>query len=68
MKLKKLDSMCAITKRVIDDFSRLTDTEFLYKYACHKATYLKRVKKYGDPYMNAPLAKLGRFLATHVRR
>ena len=63
MKLEKTKTMCEITKRVINDFNTLTDMEFLYKYSCKKSIYLKRVIKYGDPYMNAPLAKLGKFLA-----
>ena len=52
----------AVTKRVKLDFNRLTDQEFLRKYAVSKAVYLKRVLKYGDPYMRAPLAKFGKFL------
>lgn len=65
MKLEKTKTMCAITKRVIDDFNTLTDQAFFNKYSCRKSTYLKRVIKYGDPYMNAPLAKFGKFLARH---
>lgn len=53
----------AITKRVKLDFNRLTDQEFLRKYAVSKAVYLKRVLKYGDPYMKAPLARLGKWLS-----
>lgn len=52
----------AVTKRVKLDFNMLTDQEFLNKYATSKMVYLKRVLKYGDPYMNAPLAKLGKWL------
>lgn len=52
----------AVTKRVKLDFNVLTDQEFLNKYATSKLTYFKRVLKYGDPYMNAPLAKLGKWL------
>ena len=59
--------MCAITKKVVDDFNAMDDAAFLRKYACHKSTYLKRVKHYGDPYTNAPLAKLGKFLTKHIR-
>ena len=62
MKLEKTKAMCEITKRVIDDFNTLTDQAFFNKYSCRKSTYLKRVIKYGDPYMNAPLAKIGKFL------
>ena len=62
MLLEKSDSMCAVTKLVIDDFNNLTEQGFLNKYCCKKITYLKRVIKYGDPYMNAPLARIGKFL------
>lgn len=53
----------AVTKRVKLDFNRLTDQEFLRKYAVSKAVYLKRVLKYGDPYMKAPLARIGKWLS-----
>ena len=62
MKLKKTKGMCAVTRKVVDDFNTLTDQEFFIKYGCKKKLYLKRVIKYGDPYMNAPLAKIGKFL------
>ncbi len=66
MKLEKTSSMRTITKKTIDDFNSMNnDKEFLYKYACKKITYFNRVKKYGDPYMNAPLAKLAKFLKKH---
>lgn len=51
-----------ITKRVKLDFNTLTDQEFLNNYAVSKMIYLKRVLKYGDPYMRAPLARLGKLL------
>lgn len=66
MKLDKTNAMCAITKRVVDDFNSMTDLAFMSKYQCHKSTYYKRVIRYGDPYMNAPLAKIGKFLAKHI--
>ena len=53
----------AVTKRVKLDFNRLTDQEFLRKYAVSKAVYLKRVLKYGDPYMRAPLARIGKWIS-----
>lgn len=56
----KTDSI--ITKIVKHDYNTLTDVLFLRKYKCHKCTYAKRVIKYGDPYMNAPLAKIGKLL------
>lgn len=67
MRLTITDNMCAITRKVIKDFNALTDEEFLYKYHCKKSTYYKRVLKYKDPYMNAPLAKFGKFLAKHMK-
>lgn len=65
MKLEKTKAMCAITKRVIDDFNTLSDQAFFNKYSCRKTRYLKRVIKYGDPYMNAPLANIGKFLVRY---
>lgn len=49
-----------VTKRVKEDFNVLSNDEFVKKYSTTKETYYKRVQKYGDPYMNAPLAKLGK--------
>lgn len=62
MKLEILDSMCNITKKVVRDFNSMNNADFFRKYQCSKAKYYKRVMKYGDPYMNAPLAKMGKFL------
>ena len=67
MFLEKTKSMCALTKRVVDDFNSLSDKAFFNKYSCSKARYLKRVTKYGDPYMNAPLAKIGKFMSKLMR-
>jgi 2'-5' RNA ligase len=50
------------TKKVIKDHNELTDREFKAKYAVSKTTYAKRVDKYGDPYMNSPMAKIGKKL------
>ena len=55
-------SLSKVTRRVMGDLNKLSNKEFLWKYACSKAKYRKRVAKYGDPYMNAPLAKLGKWL------
>lgn len=63
MKLETIKAMCEITKKVIHDFNTLTEQAFFNKYSCKKSTYRKRVIKYGDPYMNSPLAKLGKFLS-----
>lgn len=56
----KTDS--SITKNVKNDYNKLSDKEFSKKYQVSKDTYAKRVSKYGDPYMNAPLAKIGKKL------
>ena len=60
------------TKKVIADYNRMSDREFSGKYSVSKKTYAKRVKKYGDPYMKAPLAKVGKALnrqaAKNVKR
>lgn len=61
LKIRKGDSK--ITRTVKRDYNRLSDDEFKRKYAANKKTYLKRVRKYGDPYMNSPLAKLGKRLS-----
>ncbi len=53
----------AVTKRVKRDYNNLSDEEFSRKYQGTKEVYRKRVNRYGDPYMNAPLAKLGKRLA-----
>lgn len=50
----------SITKRVKNDYNNMTDQEFLAKYKVSKDRYRKRVNKYGDPYMNSPMAKLGK--------
>jgi hypothetical protein len=52
----------SVTKKVIKDLSLLSDKGFLIKYAASKAKFLKRLAKYGDPYMKAPLARFGKFL------
>lgn len=60
--LDKISTMSKVTKEVIDNFNKMSNSEFRRRYSCSKLRYYKRVKKYGDPYMNAPLAKLGRLL------
>ena len=62
IKLIATDNLSKVNKKVIDDFNTLTDSEFLKKYSGSKEMYLKRFIKYGDPYMNAPLARIGKFL------
>lgn len=51
-----------ITKKVLNDVKTLDDLHFLQKYSVSKAKYLKRVARYGDPYLYSPLAKIGKFL------
>ena len=53
----------AVTKRVKEDYNKLSDSQFRKKYGATKEIYAKRVKRYGDPYMNAPMAKLGKKLS-----
>lgn len=52
--------MSSTTKKVINNYNKMSDDEFKSKYQTSKKTYAKRVKKYGDPYMNSPLAKFGK--------
>lgn len=56
-------SMSSVTKKVIKDYNTMDDAAFAGKYHGTKKTYAKRVAKYGDPYMNAPLAKFGKKMA-----
>jgi hypothetical protein len=63
IKLVKTADMSKVTQKAIDDFNSMNAKEFLYKYYCTKEKYFKRVIKYGDPYMKAPLARLGKFLS-----
>lgn len=63
-KMKATASDSAVTKRVKSDYNKLSDKEFARKYQTTKKVYAKRVSKYGDPYMNAPLAKLGKKLGS----
>lgn len=65
LQLGILESDSTITKIVKHDYNTLTDVLFFSKYKCHKSTYAKRVLKYSDPYMNGPLAKLGKWLSKH---
>lgn len=60
--LEKKDTMSQVTKGVIDNFNTMSDEEFMGKYHVSKLRYFKRVMKYGDPYMKAPLARLGKLL------
>lgn len=55
------------TRKVKRDYNDLTDKEFSSRYHVSKNTYRKRVNRYGDPYMNSPLAKIGKKLSTNKR-
>lgn len=62
---KHLDTpsnVSSVTKKVIKDYNSMDSRQFSSKYQTSKSTYAKRVKKYGDPYMNSPLAKVGKKL------
>ena len=61
-KLTPKKGTSAVTRRVMDDYNNLNDQDFFRKYAATKTRYSKRVERYGDPYMNSPLAKLGKKL------
>lgn len=61
-KMRYDDSDSETTKKAKRDYNELSDQDFLRKYSTSKSTYAKRVAKYGDPYMNSPLAKLGKKL------
>ena len=56
------DTDSSVTKKVKTDLANMTEEQFRGKYQISKAKYMKRVDKYGDPYMNSPLAKAGKKL------
>lgn len=58
MKVSSTDSKT--TKSVKKDFNTLSEKQFYNKYLVSKDTYEKRVERYGDPYMNSPMAKIGK--------
>lgn len=51
-----------VTKKVKRDYNEMSNEQFAAKYKVSKNKYAKRVEKYGDPYMNAPMAKLAKKL------
>lgn len=53
----------SVTKKVKNDYNSMSNKEFKSKYQVSKKRYAKRVEKYGDPYMNSPLAKAGKKLS-----
>lgn len=56
-------SLSKITLKVIKDYNCFNNAEFVGKYYCTKPKYLKRVLRYGDPYMRAPLARLAKLFS-----
>lgn len=66
--LEKIGPVCSITKKVISDFNEMDNKQFMRSYQCSKLRYFKRVIMYGDPYMNAPLAKLAKFFSKNKRK
>lgn len=57
-----------VTKKVKNDLSKMTDGEFKKKYKVSNTKYMKRVNKYGDPYMNSPLAKMGKKIEAEAKK
>lgn len=60
--LEVLASDSLVTQRVKMNYNTMTNLEFMRRYQCSKETYAKRVARYGDPYMKAPLARIGKLL------
>lgn len=56
------------TKKAVADYNRMGDRQFKKTYRVSKTRYAKRVQKYVDPYMNSPLAKVGRFIESEAAR
>lgn len=52
----------AVTRRVKQDYNSMSNNQFRTKYYVDKEVYRKRVNKYGDPYKNGSLAKVGKEL------
>ena len=52
----------SVTKQVKRDLANLTEDQWVAKYYNHKAHYMRSVDKYGDPYMNGTLPKIGKKL------
>ena len=62
------DVISDVTRKVVSDFNAMSDTQFMAKYFVSKSVYFKRLAKYGDPYMKAPLARVGKFLTGFVSK
>lgn len=52
--VKVPDGVCNVTRKVIEDFNTLKPMDFARKYQCGKTTYLRRLRKLGDPFVNNP--------------
>lgn len=65
---KAKDSDSSVTKKVKADLAKMTGEEFRKKYQVSNTRYMKRVDKYIDPYMNSPLAKLGKKLEAEAKK
>lgn len=55
--MQKQSTDSSVTKRVKNDWHNLSNEQFRRKYQVSKDEYSRRVKKYGDPYMNSPMAQ-----------
>lgn len=66
--LTSTGKVSSTTKKVIDDYNSMNEQQFKNKYYTSKQTYAKRVEKYGDPYMNSPLAKFGKQLNKNAEK
>ena len=67
-RLNHLPGDSSVTKRVKNEYNSLNDQQFKSKYRVSKKVYAKRVKKYGDPYMNSPLAKFGKKMSARNKK
>ena len=67
-KLTTASNVSSQTKKAVADYNRMNDQQFKNKYSVSKKQYAKRVQKYGDPYTNSPLAKIGKFVEAEAAR
>ena len=66
--LKTASNVSRQTKKVVADYNRMDDRQFKKTYNVSKTRYAKRVQKYVDPYMNSPMAKIGKFMEAEAAR
>lgn len=62
MRIEITKDMSNVTKKVVRDFNLMDAQTFMNRYSISKERYVKRLMKYGDPYMKAPLARIGKLL------